>query len=449
MKKNIVEKEIVIGIIILFIGLNVIPSISGNNDLENKKFISIDNEIELDINYIKSIVENLSNIIFTEYNESAGEIAKGRSFGTKGEHKAAQILYENMTKLGLNTTLEQINNTEKHPKLTHAYVVLDYGLTLKNNSSGYNETVDCWISAVEPDHQLDHEEIYIHEESYLKIRRMPKNLTDLKKARAYDKTGEKYVFLSDIRDGLCREPNPTLPWDLAFMRKFFYPIRPFPSIFYTNLRRKLEQLYLDTVFNNCKGKIGFDFTNDTHDTSSNNRGKKVPTMTMNGTICRKIDNDIDNYTIDFFINQTYNESVISYNVIGLLEGKNTSKTVLVDCLYDSVWCQGIGVSAVGMGIVMGIAKYFTDNDIKSKYNIKFIGFGGEAGLRGAKYYEETHPEEDIIYMIDMNQVCSSQDYPPLTLNLIFNKFSFMMEVWPIVEKANYEERVGNTDITMR
>ena len=449
MKKNIVKKGIITGVIILFIGASLGPSIAGNS-FGNEKNIPINNEIELDVDYIYSIVQNLSDIIFTEYNESAGEIAKGRSFGTKGEHKAAQILYENMTMLGLITTLEQINNTEKYPTLTHGYVVLDYGLTLKNNSSGINESVDCWISAVEPGRQLAHEETFTFEEHELKIRRIPKNFKELKEALAYDKTGEEYVFLSDIRGGLCREPNPTLPWDLALMRKFFYPIRVFPSIVYTNFRRKLEQWYLDNFFNNCKGKIAFDFTNDTHDASSNNNVKLVPAITMNGTICRKIDNDIDNYTVDFFVNETYNKSIVSYNVIGLLEGKDPSKTILVDCLYDSVWCQGTGDSGVGMGIVMGIAKYYSDNNITPKYNIKFIGFGGEeTGCRGAKYYEATHKDENITYIIDMNQVCSSQEDPPLTLNLLVNNLGFILDIMPIVKKSNYAERVGNTDIKIR
>ena len=62
----------------------------------------------LDIQLIFNITANLSNIIFDKYDEENGEIAKGRAFGTKGEHRAAEILYENMTLLGLNTTLEQL-----------------------------------------------------------------------------------------------------------------------------------------------------------------------------------------------------------------------------------------------------------------------------------------------------------------------------------------------------
>ena len=448
---NLIRKSLVLGVLGLFVTTSIIPNtISMNNYPRYHDNVSISYTSVLDIEYIYNIIRDLSYIIFTEYNESAGEIAKGRSFGTKGEHRAAEILYENMTKLGLNTTMEQINNTPKYPELIYGYDVLDYKLNLKNKSNDYNETTDSWISAIKLDPPLVHEKIFNFTYEGLKIKQWPKTILDWIKALAYDKKEENYVFISDIEGGLSRNPDPNLPLDLILMRKFFYPIRLIPSIGHTYFRRHLEQLFLDKFFNNCRGKIAFDFTNDTHDTGCNADGNKIPTILINGTECRRIVNDIDNYTIDFFVKEMYNKSVVCYNVIGQLNGTDPSKTVIVDCLYDSVWCQGTGDAAIGMGIVMGIAKYFSDNEIVPKYNIKFIGFGGEeAGCRGAKYYEETHKDENIIYVIDMNQVCSSQEYPRLTLNVIFNNFRYMNEIWPIVERTNYTEKVGNTDITKR
>jgi Zn-dependent M28 family amino/carboxypeptidase len=176
--------------------------------------------------------------------------------------------------------------------------------------------------------------------------------------------------------------------------------------------------------------IPYDFTNDTHDTYVSREGANLTTILVNGTVWRKIYRDVDNYTTDFFLQETYNTSIISYNVIGTLKGKDTSKTVLVDCLYDSVWCQAAGDSAIGMGIVMGIAKYFTDHNITPRYTMKFIGFGGEeVGCLGAKYYESFYKKnETIVYVIDMNQVCADQTNPPLTLNVIFNSVRFMREL---------------------
>jgi len=82
-------------------------------DLNSPYIQSVINESVVDIEYIYNITKALSYIIFTEYDESAGEIAKGRAFGTKGEWRAADILYENMTKLGLYTKKEKIENLPK------------------------------------------------------------------------------------------------------------------------------------------------------------------------------------------------------------------------------------------------------------------------------------------------------------------------------------------------
>ena len=451
--KKIILCVVIISIISCFFQ-TVSGAITGINELNNE---SMDDQInllfkdsELDIQYIYNITKALSYIIFTEYNESAGEIAKGRAYGTKGEHKAAQILFENMTKLGLNTTMERLNNIPSNPDLIHAYNVLDYNLTLRNKSNGYNETVDCYISPIKLDPPFVHEKIFNFSYQGLKIKRWPKNLLEWIKAFAYDKKGEEYIFLIDVEGGLSRNPNPNLAPDFKLMRKFFYPIRYIPSIGYTYLRRYLLQAFINNFFPNCIGRLSYDFTNDTYDTACNKGGAKPANINMNGTICNKINADIDNYTIDFNVKEMYNTSVISYNVIGTLNGTDPNKTVIVDCLYDSVICQGTGDAALGMGIVMGIAKYFTDNKIVPKCSIKFIGFGGEeAGCLGAIYYEATHKDENITHVIDMNQVCSAQDYPRLTLNVIFNSLGFMNEIWPIVEKTNYTERVGNTDITKR
>ena len=50
------------------------------------------NGLSLDINFIINITQNLSSVIFDAYEE--GELQKGRAFGTKGEHYAADYLYD-------------------------------------------------------------------------------------------------------------------------------------------------------------------------------------------------------------------------------------------------------------------------------------------------------------------------------------------------------------------
>ncbi len=450
MKEKIpIDKIRTIFIIFLFLTMTFTPVLSINNQKEfsNQEKRLINKSETVDIDFVYSIIQNLSYIIFTEYNESAGELAKGRAFGTKGEHKAAQILYENMTALGLYTTLEKINNTEKYPTLTHGYEVIDRKFVLKNNDK--SEKVDCFINAIQIKPPLVHEKIINISFSDIKIKEMPKTPAGWIKALINDKKEGKYLFLSDIRGGLCRNPDPDLPVDIKILRKLVYPVRV-PSVGYTYLRRNIENIILEKFFKNCVGKIVYDFTNDTHNTACTANGAILAKILLNGTIGNKIKADINNFTVDFYIKEFFNESVESYNVIGQINGTEGKNTVIVDCLYDSVWSQGTGDSAIGMGLVMGVAKYFKDNNIKPRDNIKFIGFGAEeAGMRGAKYYEDTHKDEKITYIIDLNQVCSIQKDPRLTLNVIFNKYSFMKEIWPIIEKSNYSQRVGDTDITKR
>jgi len=454
-KKNFIKTKVTAVIFLLLI-TSSIPIINGKNienniKYENSKEKSIEiskNPDGIDIEYAYSIIQNLSYIIFTEYNESAGEIAKGRAFGTKGEHKAAQILYENMTNLGLITTKEKINNTEHFPELTYGYDILDRKFTLKNED--YNETIECFISAIELSPPLVHEKIYNLSFKDLKIKKYPNTVFELIKTIIDDKKDEEYLFLAEkLNDGLNRDPNISLSFDLWLLRKIFNPIS-LPSVFYTYLRRDIRISFLEKRFHNCKGIIISQFEKDTFDTAVTPSGKKQPVIIVNKTIGDKVLKDINNFTVDFYIKEMYNKSIESYNVIGLLEGTDKNKTVVVDCLYDSVWCQGTGDAAIGMGIVMGVAKYFKDHNIHPKCNIKFIGFGGEeAGCRGVKFYTDVHNDENVTHVIDMNQVCSLQDYPRLTLNVIFNKFTFMNEIWPIIKESNYTKRVGNTDIAKR
>jgi hypothetical protein len=98
-----------------------------------------------------------------------------------------------------------------------------------------------------------------------------------------------------------------------------------------------------------------------------------------------------------------------------------------------------------MAMVLAVAKYFKDHNITPKYNIKFIGFGGEeVGLRGAFSYEYAHKDENIIYVIDLNQIGFRQEEPRLALEIIFNKLLFGKKIWKIAKKTDYVNKVGNT-----
>jgi hypothetical protein len=460
LKISLFRKTLVLGLVFLFVGAGFLPIIYGNSGLlddfdeaEHQKIMSIIDESVLDIQYIYNITKALSYIIFTEYDEEAGELAKGRAFGTKGEHKAAEILYENMSKLGLYTTLEQIHNIPDHPScfdLTNCYQSLDYGLKITNTTSRIEEDVDCQIRVINVK-TPQHEQVNYYEYKGLNVKKRPTKPVEWIKAIVEDKKEGGYVFLEEYGySGFSRDPNETFPLGVRILHKFVYPIN---RIILKRLKyvRYFDRGLLKNCFPNCKGVIIYDFTDETHNTYENVHGQEFPIILINGSVGQRIAQDTESFTVDFYSKQMYNESVICYNVIGQLNGTDPSKTVLVDCLYDSVWCQGTGDSAIGMAVVMGIAKYFTDNNITPKYNINFIGFGGEeAGCRGARYYEVTHKDEKIIYVIDFNQIGFEQRYPRQTLNLICNNYGFMKELSKVAERTNYVERNGDTrDIAMR
>jgi hypothetical protein len=470
MKKKFQKKILVFLFTILIIGSGSFPIINSDSidlnktkkDSEFQKHYPIIKNSMIDIQYIYNITENLSNIIFNPEIYGEGELKKGRAFGSDGEHAAAKYLADEMKKLGLydptdNSTPsyhEQIQNIPDNPKckdLTHGYQVFDYKLNITNTTSKQVETVDCQISAINLDSPYHEQKNYTSFYG-LKIKKIPKKPRQWIQAYIEDKKEkENYVFIQEHGYlGYSRNPDANIPLRIQIMNEILYPIRSYMlGRFF--LLRKIETSILNKYFTNCKGLIIYDFINDTRDSFVKVNGFNPPRIVINGTIGSKIVNDIKHFTVDYYVNQMYNESIISYNVIGQINGTDPNKTVIVDCLYDSVWCQGTGDSAIGMAIVMGIAKYFKDNNKQPKYNIKFIGFGGEeAGCRGAKYYNAAHKNENIIYIIDMNQVGFNQTDPKLELNLICNNYRFMNEIWKVAKRTKYVKRTDNKrDITKR
>ena len=446
MKNHQLKKGLIFGVVILLVSSVILPSINGEIGEIHKSSNYFLNSLEdsmvdkgiLDGYYIYNITKALSNIIFTEYNESAGELAKGRAFGTKGEWAAAKILFDNMTALGLNTTMERIVNTEAFPKLTHKLEILDYGLKINNEVIHDFHITPSGIGPRDNPEQLDYNFTY----DGLKVKPMPEILLPQIRNRFLNGEKEDYVFIHECG---FRNPNWTPPLIDQILDNFLFPFSALPWILRT-VRSNFKKSFLYKWYPKCRAVIIYDFNDNCHDLFPS--GRNLPMILINGTLGKKIMNNIKETTVDFYINQSYNDSVESYNVIGQLDGTDPSKTVIVDCLYDSWWCQGTADAAIGMAMVLGVAKYFVDNDIRPKYNLKFIGFGGEEyGMRGAISYEYIHKTENVIYVIDLNQICFTQEEPRLTLNIICNKLGFLNKIWKVVKRTNYVERTGDvTDI---
>jgi hypothetical protein len=430
-RRILLRKCLIIGVMVTFISTSMLPSFSGNIGSGKQINVIVPDNGVLDVPYIYNITRALSNIVFTEYDEAHGEIAKGREFGSKGEHKAAEILAENMTKLGLSTTMEKIENIPWVPscsKLTYKTDVLGYKLVITNKTSGHSEIVDCGPCAsifgpYGKPFKTDHNFSY----TGLKVRSKHPSLLEDK---------QDYVLISG-----ASYPNNGSEDITCGGLKFYINDGK-------NMLKTIKFYFLHPHF---KGYLCYDFNNDSHDNLYPTLACAfTPFFFINGSIGRKINSSVEDFTVDFYLNQRVNKSVISYNVIGQLSGTDPSKTVIVDCLYDCWWDQGTADAAIGMGIVMGIAKYFTDHNIKPKYNVKFIGFAGEEyGMRGALYYEAAHRNENIIYVIDLNQVGFKQEKPRLKLEVVTNTKTFLDEIRKVVEQTDYVKRTGNvTDLKL-
>ena len=258
--------------------------------------------------------------------------------------------------------------------------------------------------------------------------------------------GEDFVY---IRENPAFNQNPFRP-------KFGLAYETYRNIFDGVLPLSMIEMIIWSVKNlnpckpDCKGIILFDHNNKTYD--MNYRPYfPLPTLYINGTTGENINDSVGNYTIDYWVNQRWNTSIESYNVIGQINGTNENETDIVCCLYDSWWNQGTADSAIGMGMVLAIAKYMKeleDLGIEPKRNVKFIAFGGEEyAMRGAFYYEKKYrKDEKINTVIDLNQLGFSQTTPRLTFDVFLNKESYY-GLTPVIEEikdtSNLLDRTGN------
>lgn len=110
------------------------------------------------------------------------------------------------------------------------------------------------------------------------------------------------------------------------------------------------------------------------------------------------------------------------NIIGLLDN-GASKTIVVGAHYDHLGLGDFGGSkdtlhigkihngaddnASGVSGLLELARYYSSNSTKEKFNILFIAFSGEElGLLGSKYWTEnpTIPLSDIHWMLNMDMI---------------------------------------------
>jgi len=501
--------------------------------------------IGLNFSYMKEITEELSDIVYDAYNVPAGDLPKGRFFGSKGELDAKDYLLDEMDDLGLNPYPDIIDE-----KYTSLYVKFEHRGKDLNDSLMVNKC-DITLNKLDPEDSKEIEgvirplwnltvfngfflskiipvggwfdtkyNVYDHERltqnlsmSDLKIVIKPTNYKFLNQVfsqysdefenfegeteiELFDftltKIEEYYDFnfadlnesnheemLSDLNDSFASygcysdysEPFVFIAENPAFNSNPTYFDENKLGRFGLKIRMILESIFWKKCpyfQGNCRGIILYDHNNETYD-MSDRYSIAVPTIFINGTDGNEIMDDHTNYELDYDLNQKWEEHVESYNVIGEIEGIHPRRTVYVQCLYDGWWNQGTGDSAVGMGIVMSIAKYMKeleeDHDIKPYCTVKFIAYGGEeAGLKGAWQHEYKNRnifdigkkfinilnEERLVTIIDLNQLGFDQTDPKMTFDIFINDkgnidTKFNERTWAIAEETNYVERCGGVN----
>lgn len=151
---------------------------------------------------------------------------------------------------------------------------------------------------------------------------------------------------------------------------------------------------------------------------------------------------------------------IAHNVVGFLDNK-AEYTVVIGAHYDHLGVgeqgnsldanpagkihNGADDNASGVAGVLELARYFSTNKIKEKYNFLFICFSGEEmGLYGSKYFTENSTLDltKVNYMINMDMIGRLD---PQTKTLAVNGTG-TSPVWePLLQKLASDELKIKTD----
>jgi len=145
----------------------------------------------------------------------------------------------------------------------------------------------------------------------------------------------------------------------------------------------------------------------------------VPMFSVNASVSEWIFDNIQTASISGFLDQDIYEQtrnkpgVISHNVVAYrnISHSPDDKIVVLSNRIDGWFSEAPGDSGVGGAVLLGIAKYFKDNDITPKYNLTFLFTTGEEyGMRGAQHFVDTHPngtddgEYNYIHWIGFDQL---------------------------------------------
>lgn len=406
--------------------------------ISTRKAINVSGGPELDFDFIYKVVENLSYIV--------KKYPMGRDFGTPGEHYARDLIVNWMNETGLQNV-----STDK---ITGEWTKKDSWQNIHNFILDPDYYSDPWIE------ELDLKKNFT--KWYLHVRVYDKN-NSLIDDRNFSK-GTCFPFLKEEKEDGSH--NVTMydvnifddfklfgPDGIILMEADWRDPYGWWNANLTKLRRR-----------NVKGFILMDCFDETIFMMPSGTSSPIvprlsePGFSINGSNGKWIKNYLNNpnYVVKAdFCSEWAWERVDSWNVIGEIPG-NSSKVAIINDFYDGWWNQATCDEAVGVGLILGIAKYLIDNNIKPELTLRFITWGGhERYFRGAKhylknnsikkYYYQTIPqddEEDIIYTFNPGNFGFNYTYD-MSFNVAHKRDDTLMKyMQSIAQELNYTERTG-------
>lgn len=156
-------------------------------------------------------------------------------------------------------------------------------------------------------------------------------------------------------------------------------------------------------------------------------------------------NTINGYINEIYYSEQHDPTPTSgfdaYDIVGHINIPKSpeDKIIVISNRHDSFYGECPIDSGAGAGIVLGIAKYFKDNNITPKYNLTFLQTTGEEyGFRGAQYYSDNHSTDNIFLCIGTDQLGIKDADSRLTLH--YDDWFIRRKVSAIANDTHYEER---------
>ncbi len=151
--------------------------------------------------------------------------------------------------------------------------------------------------------------------------------------------------------------------------------------------------------------------------------------------------------ITFEVEQAF-DTLISNNVVGVIEGNKKNKYIFVTAHYDHlgkmgpVTFNGAFDNATGTATILDMARYWAQSEEKPKYTLVFVAFGGEEfGLLGSRYMADHPPVplKRIKFLLNIDLMYRPQVGIRVVNGSIFrDEFDQMVQ---LNEENNYVDKV--------